>query len=217
MKNRMANNILLGFINGIVIILPVTITIWIVRFLVIKVNDAILEPLLNLFAPMAGTGLHIYLAKSVIFIGVVFAVALVGWAAKILVVNRVFSFGENVLMKVPIMGRIYNAVKQISHAFLGQGKTIFKQVILIEYPRKGVYSLGFTTGVTRGEIKGLLDTAKGGINVFVPTTPNPTSGVFLIVPRDNIHFLKMSVEDGMKMVVSGGSVTPPHVDEAAEE
>ncbi len=215
MIGRIRKNLLVGFANGIVILLPIIITIAIVRYLVIKVNNAVLEPLLKLFAPMANIGIHVFLAKSIIFIGVILIVACIGWGAKIIVVNRTFSFGEQILIRVPIMGRIYNAIKQISHAFIGQGKTIFKQVVLIEYPRRGVYSIGFTTGVTKGEIKSAMD--KYGINVFVPTTPNPTSGIFLIVPREDIHFLKMSVEEGMKMVVSGGSVTPPFIEESTEE
>ena len=110
------------------------------------------------------------------------------------------------VIKVPFMGKIYAASKQIFSAVIGQGKTIFKQVVLIEYPRKGLYSIGFTTGTAKGEVKEALDA--NGINVFIPTTPNPTSGMLIIMPRDNIKFLKMSVEEGMKMVVSGGSVSP---------
>jgi uncharacterized membrane protein len=208
MKNKMWNNLIVGFINGIVTLLPITITVVIIRFIVIKVNNVVLDPLLGLFAPMADSGMHIYLAKGVIFIGVIITVALIGWAARILVINRAFSSGERLLLRLPIMGRIYNAVKQISHAFIGQGKTIFKQVVLVEYPRRGLYSIGFTTGVTKGEIR--VGLGKSGINVFVPTTPNPTSGVFLVVPKEEIHFLKMSVEEGMKLVVSGGSVSPPY-------
>jgi len=109
------------------------------------------------------------------------------------------------------MGKIYNAVKQISSAFLGQGKTIFKQVVLLEYPRKGLYSLGFTTGVTKGELKYVHQ--KNSVNVFIPTTPNPTSGMFIVVPKDEIRFLKMSVEDGMKLIVSGGAVSPEFTEE----
>ena len=111
------------------------------------------------------------------------------------------------------MGKIYNAIKQISSAFIGQGKTIFKEVVLIEYPRKGINSIGFTTGPSKGEINSVLG-KKGysGVNVFVPTTPNPTSGIFMVFPKEDVQFLEMSVEDGMKLVVSGGSVSPEYVE-----
>ncbi len=199
------NRIFVNFFNGIVLLLPITVTVILIRFLVIKVNNAILNPLVKFFAPMAG-GNHVYLAKVIVFFSVMVAVAAIGWGAKILVINRVFSLGERILLKVPIMGRIYNASKQIFSTMLGHGKTIFKQVVLLEYPRKGIYTLGFTTGVTKGELKDVTGTAS--INVFVPTTPNPTSGYFLVVPRESIQFLKMSVEDGMKLIISGGSVGP---------
>ena len=198
----------IGFLNGIIILLPVAATIMIVRFLVLKVNDIVLEPFLRLFAGAKTDIQHVFIAKGILLLTVVFGVALIGWAARILAINRFFSWGESILIKVPIMGRIYNAIKQISSAFLGQGKTIFKQVVLVEYPRKGVFSIGFTTGTTKGEVRTVL--GKNGINVFIPTTPNPTSGIFLMVSKDDIQFLKMSVEDGMKLVVSGGSVTPPY-------
>ena len=200
------NKILVSFFNGVVLLLPITVTIALIRFLVLKVNSIILNPIMRSFKPIVGEALNAYVAKSLIFFLVIFAIAFIGWGAKILVINRVFSFGEKAFLRVPVLGRIYNAAKQIFSAFLGQGKTIFKQVVLIEYPRKGLYSIGFTTGTTKGEIKEALE--GGTINVFVPTTPNPTSGVFLVVPRENIRFLKMSIEEGMKLIVSGGSVTP---------
>ncbi|MCK4851541.1 MAG: DUF502 domain-containing protein [Candidatus Omnitrophica bacterium] len=200
----------IGFLNGMIILLPVAATIMIVRFLVLKVNDIVLEPFLRLFAG-AGTDIqHVFIAKGVLLLLVVFGVAFIGWAARILAINRFFSWGESILIKLPIMGKIYNAIKQISSAFIGHGKTIFKQVVLVEYPRKGVYSIGFTTGTTKGEVRAVL--GQNGISVFIPTTPNPTSGIFLMVSKDDIQFLKMSVEDGMKLVISGGSVTPPYAE-----
>lgn len=204
MKNKIWNNFIIGFINGVAIIAPIAVTIALVRFLVVKINIMILTPLLKVLAPMGVR--HAYVAKIIIFVAVIFIIVLVGWAARIIILRRIFNWGELVLIRVPILGRVYNAVKQISSAFLGQGKTIFKQVVLVEYPRKGLYSIGFTTGTTKGELKGELE--KGCINVFVPTTPNPTSGLFIVVPREEIRFLKMSVEDAMKLVISGGSVTP---------
>ena len=133
-------------------------------------------------------------------------IVFIGWAARILLIKRLFSWGEKLFIKVPIMGRIYNAVKQISSAFIGHGKTVFKHVVLVEYPRKGLYSIGFTTGDTRGALNDL--TGGDSVNVFIATTPNPTSGMFVLIPRTEIRFLEMTVEDGMKLVISGGSVSP---------
>jgi len=123
-----------------------------------------------------------------------------------LFIKRVLLFGESVLLRVPFMGKIYNVAKQIFSSFFGNGKTIFEKVVLVEYPRKGLYSIGFTTGETKGKV--LESVVYAGLNVFIPTTPNPTSGIFLIVPKEDVIFMDMSVEDGIKLVVSGGAVYP---------
>jgi len=210
MKKNILNKFFLGFLNGIVILFPVIFTVWIIRFFALKVNDVVLTPFVKLFAAVGLGVQRVYLAKTLIFLMVVLMIAAIGWAARVLFITRIFSLGEKIFLKVPILGKIYNALKQISSAFLGQGKTIFKQVVMVEYPRKGLYSLGFTTGITKGELKSVLD--GNSVNVFVPTTPNPTSGMFIIVPKEEIHFLKMSVEDGMKLIVSGGAVSPGFIE-----
>ncbi len=206
MKTKFFSKIFVRFLNGMAILLPVVITVWIIRFLVLIVNNIVLTPFLKLFH-MIGDGIqHVYIAKALILVMVLFLIVFIGWAARVLFIKRIFSWSEGVFIKVPIMGRIYNAVKQISSAFIGHGKTIFKSVVLVEYPRKGLYSIGFTTGDTKGKLNAV--TGGDSINVFIATTPNPTSGMFIVVPREDIRFLEMSVEDGMKLVVSGGSVSP---------
>ena len=204
--NRLWNKFFVYFINGVVLLLPVAVTIILIRFLVIKLNDIVLNPLLKIVTRVEAITDEIFVAKTVILISVIIAVSLVGWGAKIIFISRIFSLGERILIKVPIMGRIYNATKQIFSAIFGQGKTIFKQVVLVEYPRAGLYTIGFTTGTTKGEMKDAI--GGSGINIFVPTTPNPTSGFFLVVPKESVRFLKMSIEEGMKLVVSGGAVSP---------
>lgn len=200
------NKVIVYFLNGIVLLLPIAVTAALLRFLFVSLDDLVLEPLLGFFAPISGV-LRVYAAKTIIFMAVVLIVASIGWGARIIFINRIFSFGESLLLRVPVMGRTYNAAKQIFSALFGHGKTVFKQVVLVEYPRKGLFSLGFTTGVTKGELRKIVD---GGVNVFVPTTPNPTTGVFIVVPKGDVHFLKMSIEDGMKMIISGGSVSPEY-------
>jgi len=203
------NKFLVDFFNGVVILLPITVTVILVKFLVMQVNNIVLNPIMKCFAPVI-MGFHrIYVVKTLIFLVVIFLITMIGWGAKILVIKRFFAHGEKFFIKLPFLGRIYNAAKQVFSALLGQGKTAFKQVVMLEYPRKGIFSLGFLTSSTKGEIKKIL--SNENVNVFVPTTPNPTSGVFLIVPREEVHFLKMSVEEGMKLIVSGGAVSPPYI------
>ncbi|MDD4956591.1 MAG: DUF502 domain-containing protein [Candidatus Omnitrophica bacterium] len=201
------NKFFVNFFNGIVILLPVAVTIALVNFMVKWLNNAILEPILELFTATTGGGRHVLIGKTLVFLLAIFTMALIGWGAKIIFINRIFSLGERLLIKVPVMGRVYAAFKQIFSAIFGQGKTVFRNVVVIEYPRKGIYSIGFTTGFAKGELKALA--GDGAIAVFLPTTPNPTSGIFLIVPREEAHFLNISVEDGMKLIVSGGAVSPP--------
>ncbi|MFH1878885.1 MAG: DUF502 domain-containing protein [Candidatus Omnitrophota bacterium] len=198
------NKFLVNFFNGIVLLLPVAVTVAIVKWLVVKLNVIVLEPIARLFTAVTGKTGHVFLAKMLVFIVAIFVVAVIGWGAKIIFINRIFSLGEKIWLKVPVLGRVYHAFKQIFSSLFGHGKTIFRQVVLVEYPRKGLFSLGFATGVAKGEIKDNIK--QNGVNVFIPTTPNPTSGIFLIVPEDDVRFLKMSVEDGMKMVISGGAV-----------
>src|SRR5262249_36517756 len=107
-----------------------------------------------------------------------------------------------------LLNKIYPFMKEVSQTMLSGRKTMFQKVVLIEYPRPGIYSLGFVTSETGSEAQ--EKTKENVVNVFVPTTPNPTSGFLLLVPRDKIADLEMRVADGLKMVISGGAVVPPY-------
>lgn len=212
---RVWNKFLVYFVNGVLILLPVLVTITLIRFLMLQLNNIILEPIVKIvkfigYMPQH----HIIVAKTIVFFTAIFVVAFIGWGAKVIFINRIFLLGEKVLIKVPFMGWVYNAAKQIFSAFLGHGNTAFKQVVLVEYPRKGMYSIGFTSGATKGELKSCL--TGEGMNVYVPTSPNPTTGMFVIVPKEEVCFLNMSIENGMKLIVSGGSVSLPDADEKAK-
>jgi uncharacterized membrane protein len=193
------------FIAGIAVILPVVATIFIIRFLVITTNNAVLAPLSNLLEPYL-RGFSLLLAKALIFVGVILFITLIGISTRLLLLTKVIGLGEQFLYRLPLINRIYRATKQISTAFLGEGKSMFKRVVLVQYPRPGLYSIGFMTTETKGNID--KNTGVATISVFIPTTPNPTSGMLVMVPKEDITYLDMSVEDGMKLVVSGGVVTP---------
>ena len=203
---RLWNKFLVSFINGIVILLPLLVTVIIIRFLVLQLNKLVLSPFLKFLSPVTGEIRHAYVGKAAVFLLVIFTIAFVGWAARIIFINRLFTFGERIFIKVPIMGRIYNASKQIFSALIGQGKTVFKKVVMIEYPRKGIYSIGFATGDTRGTLR--KNFSSDSVNIFIPTTPNPTSGMYIVMPADEVTVLDMTVEEGMKLVISGGAVFP---------
>jgi len=193
------------FLAGIAVILPIIATVLIVRYLVITTNNVVLEPLSKVLEPSL-KGSSIVLAKALIFIVVILVIVIVGMGTRLLILRRLFSYGERLLYRLPFVSRIYKAIKQISIAFLGEGKAIFKKVVLVQYPRAGLYSIGFMTIETKESID--KKTGRPTITVFIPTTPNPTSGMLVMVPKEDVAFLDMTVEDGMKLVVSGGAVTP---------
>jgi len=118
----------------------------------------------------------------------------------------VVRLSDAILARMPVVRSIYGATKQIFETVLAHKSTAFRQVCLVEYPRRGIWSLGFVTGTAVGEIQ--ERTSDQVVNVFLPTTPNPTSGFLLLVPTRDLILLKMSVEDGIKMVISGGIITP---------
>jgi uncharacterized membrane protein len=133
---------------------------------------------------------------------------LIGALARNFLGRRIIRLGETLLERIPIVNRVYIAFKQISQAFWGQNKTVFSHVVLLEYPRRGLYTLGFVTSPGRGEIA--QKTEEKLLNVFLPTTPNPTSGWFVMVPEDHAVRLRMRVEDALKMIISGGAVVPEY-------
>jgi uncharacterized membrane protein len=202
MLGRLRDN----FLAGIVVILPVAVTLWLLAALYRFINDGILNPLIKYFQ-LNLTNMHLeYGARTVVFLLLIAVVIVIGVATRIIFIRKVFSTGEKMFFKIPMIGKVYVTIKQMSKAFLGERKGIFKTPVLVEYPRKGIYSIGFITSDAKGEIQ--KKTEKKLVNIFVPTTPNPTSGILLLVPEDEVTGLNMSVEEAMKLVISGGMVTP---------
>ena len=194
------------FIRGLFSLLPVVATIYIAYFL------------FNLMDNFLGTRIEALAGRPLPGIGIVASLILIfvaGFIISNVLGGKLFRLAEKLLRKVPIVSRIYNAVKQIVDAFSLQGKTMFSQVVLVEYPRKGTYAVGFLTGECRGEIQ--TKTAARLMNVFIPTTPNPTSGMLILVPDNEITHLDMTVEEGLKLIISAGVVVPAEAAGAAGE
>ncbi|MBL7070590.1 MAG: DUF502 domain-containing protein [Candidatus Omnitrophica bacterium] len=195
-----------NFLAGIVVILPIAITLWLFTLIYDAVNIKILLPLTKFFKPHIASVYAEYGVRSVIFLLLIALVVLIGFATRIIFIRKLFSIGERLFFKIPMIGKAYVTIRQMSRAFLGDRKGIFKSAVLVEYPRKGVYSIGLLTSETKGEIQKKID--KKLVNIFIPTTPNPTSGILLMVPEDELVNLDMSVEEAMKLIVSGGMVAP---------
>lgn len=193
------------FLTGIVVVAPIGITAWLI-WLFINYIDRTVVPLIP-----ADYNPDNVLGVSVPGIGVVIVLILVT-AIGAFVTNFLgrflVRFGERMVQRVPVVRTIYGVLKQIFDAVLAQsGGNAFSEVVLIEYPRKGIWVIGFVTGTTRGEVQRV--TKQKMVNIFLPTTPNPTSGFLLFVPREDCVTLEMSVEEGVKLVISGGIVAPP--------
>ena len=192
------------FFAGVLIAAPLGITIWL-TWGVISFVDARVTPLVparwnpETYLPfgLPGLGLIVVLI-FLILVGMLFT----GIAGRM--VMRQF---ERLLDQVPVVRSIYGAVKQIFETVLAQRSQAFREVALVQYPQRGCWAIGFVTGVTKGEVQRLTDETL--VSVFVPATPNPTTGFLLFLPSDEVHILDMTVEQGLKLVVSGGIVVPP--------
>jgi len=191
-----------NFLAGILVLVPISFTIYVV-LLIFRTVDKLLNylpPKYNpeTYLPFHIPGLGFILAAILIFI--------TGFLARNYIGNKLIQLWENIVNKIPFIRGIYLAAKQLMESVFSKADKNFKQVVLVEYPRKGVYALAFTTGITRGEVQ--EKTKKKVVNIFVPTTPNPTSGFYLLVPEEELIFLDISVEDAFKLIISGGIVTP---------
>nr|WP_158048150.1 DUF502 domain-containing protein [Skermanella pratensis] len=192
------------FLAGILVTAPVAITLYLAWAVVNLIDTAVSQLLPAQYNP------ENYMPFSVPGLGVVIvivALTLTGALTAGVIGRLVVRAGEAVLARMPVVRSVYGATKQILETVLANQSAAFREVVLIEYPRRGIWTLGFITGHTQGEVQDL--TVDDVVNVFIPTTPNPTSGFLLFVPRSDLHVLEMTVEEGIKMVVSGGIVTPP--------
>ena len=189
------------FFTGLLVTAPVLLTVYI-TWAAINLIDGQVASLVPgfselRFANVPGVGLVI----GVVLITVIGAVA-AGFLGR-----WIIKLGESILNRMPVVRSIYGASKQILETVISTQSDAFREVVLVEYPRRELWVIGFVTGGTKAEVARRIDIDM--VNVFVPTTPNPTSGFLLFCPREDVIFMDMSVEDAVKLVVSGGIVTPP--------
>jgi len=192
------------FFTGILVTAPVAITFYMAYKIILWI-DAVVAKML----PPQLKNYYSELPFTIPGLGVVVlivAMIIVGMFAAGFVGRFFIRLGEWIVKKVPLISSVYSLLKQIFESFLSQRNQTFNQVVLLEYPRKGLWILGFVSTDTGGEVKNILQQEM--INVFIPTTPNPTSGFLIFVPRSEVRFLDMSVEEGLKFVISCGIVIP---------
>lgn len=220
MKQQIRSALLTGFLS----LLPLLVTVYLVQF-VFGLIDRAAGGWVSRVLVKAGLALQqdeviwflgVPFHGRIPVVGVAFVIILllvIGLFAHTGISKTIFRLIERLIGFIPVVRGVYYTVQQISQAFVKETST-FKQVVLVEYPRAGVYTMGFLTGESQGEI--LQFTKRDYVNVFLPKSPNPTNGWMALVPRDEVTFLHMSVEDGLKFIVSGG-VIPPPVEQSTEQ
>lgn len=189
------------FLAGLLVFLPVVITLWFLGW-VIGLMDGLLDVLPARLHPNS------YLPFAIPGLGAVFTIALIlflGFLTKGVATRRFLAAWDRIFVQIPVFRGVYTAVQKLVQTFLGQSQA-HRRVVMIEYPRKGVYTVGFAMGRAWHELE--KNNESPLVNVFVPTTPNPTSGFYLLVPVNDISPLDMSMEEALKLITSGGLITP---------
>ena len=186
------------FIAGVVVLIPIGITMYLTIFL-ISISSKILPKEINPnhYLPYNIPGVEIFIS--------IILITLIGWLSLSFLGKKMLDLFNNILKRIPILRTIYSAIGQMTETFTKTDKEK-KNVVLVEYPRKGSWAVGFATKENTGEIKN--KTQKDLINVFVPTTPNPTSGFLLMFPKDDVIYLDLTFEEASKFIVSAGTSNP---------
>ena len=198
-------------LTGAIIALPITVTVFLLAFLVrnigTPVSQLLFAPIFNaLDRSLPHSAMGIFMLDALSTLVVLLLIATLGVLSRFLFARMLIGFSESIINKIPGVGLVYRTVKQIVDTFSKQNKAVFQSVVMLEFPRAGVYAVGFVTSSAQGEIQSR--TGEFVINVFVPTTPNPTSGFLIMVPKQQLTYLDMSVGDAMKLIISGGAVVP---------
>ena len=203
-----------SFLTGIVVIAPVALTVWLI-WSVIGWFDGFVLPFVpdayrpeNILNTIFGYDLKLNIRGVGVVVFLVFA-TLVGWLAKGLIGRSFIKYAENLVNRMPVVRSFYSGIKQIAETVFAQQERSFEKACMIEYPRKGIWAIGFVSTTAKGEIAARNSKKGPMVSVFVPTTPNPTSGFLLFFPKADVIELDMSIEDAAKLVISAGLVYPP--------
>ena len=199
MKVSIAAKLRNYFIAGVLVLIPIGVTVYLTLFF-IKIFSKILPQEINPnhYLPYSIPGLEIIISIIVITV--------IGWLSLSFLGKKLVKLVNDIFKRIPFLRTVYSAIGQMTQSFAQSRKSKKKSVVLVEYPRKGSWAVGFATQENTGEIAS--KTNKNLINVFVPTTPNPTSGFLLMFPKDEIIYLDMSFEDASKFIVSAGTSNP---------
>ena len=201
------------FYAGLIVILPLFLTIfiinWMVNFIVLVTKESFLTAFINNAISFFRIQDNIHLI-TVIYIlyllSILIFITLIGYIAKNIVGKKITRFINKIIGKLPIVKHIYTTINQIVNLVSSEKGNTYKKAVAIEYPRKGIYSIGFLTSDDNKFISDRI--GRELCNIFVPTSPNPTSGMFICVPREEVIFLDMKIDDAVKLIISGGVIVP---------
>jgi uncharacterized membrane protein len=209
-----------SFLTGIVVIAPVGLTVWLIWTVIGWVDgfvwpfvpqayqpEAIVNRLMGITDPASADWINVNVRGIGVIVFLLFTL-LVGWVAKGLIGRSLIAMAEGLVDRTPVVRSIYSGIKQIAETVFAQSERSFEKACLIQYPRKGIWAIGFISTTARGEVTEKAETGGDLMSVFVPTTPNPTSGFLLFFPKEDVQELDMSVEDAAKLVISAGLVYP---------
>ncbi|TCP60568.1 putative membrane protein [Rhodovulum bhavnagarense] len=198
---RLRNN----FIAGLVVIAPVGLTIWLIWTVTGWIDGVVLPLVPSRFQPEQYIGIDIRGLGVIVFL---LFTLVIGWTAKGMIGRFFIHWGERVVGQMPVIRSVYNGLKQIAETVFAQSETSFDRACLVQYPRDGIWAIAFISTRAKGEVNRRIPRDEQIVSVFLPTTPNPTSGFLLFVPESDVIELDMSVEEAAKLVISAGLVAP---------
>jgi uncharacterized membrane protein len=195
------------FVSGLLVLGPLYLSLLFLVYLLRLADNILVDPLFGVLPFQIDARYKVFLTKAAIVIIVFLFISFIGLLARKFLLKNVLEGGEALLKSIPLVSQIYSSIKEVVHAFLGEKRGIFKRVVFVEYPRKGIFAMGFVMNEERWEIH--EKTGKDSINVFVPSPPNPATGFHVFIPKEDVVYSDMSIEDGIRLVISGGGVVPP--------
>ncbi|WP_224814893.1 DUF502 domain-containing protein [Hasllibacter sp. MH4015] len=208
-KRRFLGSIRSSFLTGLIVIAPIGITVWLIWSLTGWIDSWVLPFIPDAYNPAMlinrWTGIEINIRGIGVVTFLLFTI-MVGWMAKGLIGRSMIRWAESLVLSIPLIRTLYSGLKQIAETILQQGQQNFDKACLVEYPRKGIWAIAFISTTAKGEIAARAP--EDMVSVFLPTTPNPTSGFLLFIPKKDVIVLDMSVEDSAKLIISAGLVYP---------
>jgi len=204
-KRGLLGGLRASFLTGLVVVAPVALTMYLIWTVVGWIDSWVLPFVPFKYHPDQYIGVNLRGLGVIVFL--IFTI-LVGWIAKGFIGRSLIRSAESIVSRMPVVRSIYNGLKQIAETVFAQSETSFDTACLIEYPRKGLWAIAFISTNAKGEVNKRIPTDEQLVTVFLPTTPNPTSGFLLFVPESDVIRLEMTVEDAAKLVISAGLVYP---------